>query len=101
MAVLAVTEIKIDKTLGRVVQAKMGPVIRKGNEWMAAPAPVEVAEVVRAIKAGEDVFAIFLVKGQPVPGPKLRVQNLADGQEGIEIDGPEIAGMTLMDLPRF
>ncbi len=101
MSVFAVTEIKLDETNGRVVQAKMGAVITKGAEWMAALKVVEVIDVVNAIMAGDDVFTIFQMGGHPVPGPKLKVIAYPEGVEGVVIDGPETPGMTLQDLPRF
>ena len=56
MAVYAVTEVKFDAGNQRVLQVKMGSVIVKVKEWMSAPMIVDVAEVVKAIKLGDDVL---------------------------------------------
>jgi len=101
LSVLAVTEVRLDASRQRVIKAKMGPVIKKGNEWMAAPKLVNVSEVVNAIKSGDDVFTIFTVGGNLVPGPRLSVMTYPEGGEGIYIDGPETPLMTLRDLPAF
>ena len=101
MSVYAVTEVKFDENNSRVIQAKMGAVIVRNNEWMSAPKVVDVLEVVNAIMAGDDVFTIFHIGGHPVPGPKLKVTTYHGGVEGIVIDGPEIPNMTLQDLPGF
>jgi hypothetical protein len=101
MAVYAVTEVKMDAASGRVVQVKMGPVLVKNNEWMTAPKAVDVIHVVNAIRTGDDVFTIFQFGGSPVPGPKLKVTVYPDGAQGVMIDGPVVANMTLQDMPRF
>jgi len=101
MAVYAVTEVKFDAGNQRVLQVKMGPVIVKDKEWMSAPMIVDVAEVVKAIKLGDDVFTMFQRRGHPVPGPKLKVTTHSNGREGVMIDGPETPLMTLKDLPTF
>lgn len=101
MSVYAVTEVKLDESNGRVIQAKMGAVIVRNKEWMSAPEVVDVIAVVNAIRAGDDVFTIFRIGGHPVPGPKLKVITYPEGVEGVVIDGPETPNMTLQDLPGF
>ncbi|CAG1002554.1 hypothetical protein GPROT1_04030 [Gammaproteobacteria bacterium] len=101
MPVLAVTEVRFDPTNTRVIQAKMGPVIRNGKEWVAAPKLVAVEAVIQAIRAGDDVFTIFRQAGSLVPGPKLKVVTAVDGEDTIDIDGTYVPGMTLKGLPTF
>ena len=101
MSVYAVTEVRFDEGKKLVIQAEMGPVIRKGNEWIAAPKLVDVIKVVDAIQAGDDVFTMFKIRGKYTPGPKLKIIVLPSGAEGVAIDGPEVKGMTLQDLPKF
>lgn len=101
MSVYAVTEVKFDESNGRVVQAKMGAIFIRGDEWMSAPDVVDVIDVVNVIKAGDDVFTIFKIGGSPSPGPKLKMTVYPDGVEGVVVDGPDVPNMTLQDLPRF
>jgi hypothetical protein len=100
MAVYAVTEVRLDDK-GRVIQAKMGAVFRKGVEWVAAPDIVDVMQVVSAIRAGDDVFTMFLINGKFSPGPKLSVMIDSGSGEGVGIEGSETPGMRLHDLPTF
>lgn len=102
MSTYAVNGVRIDPLSGRVTHVRWGQVDPTGNAWVAGPHEAPVTEVARAIDAGDDVHAIFVISGGNAVGPKLKRVIYRDASEGIELDVDATReSRTLRDLPQI
>ena len=86
MKVHAVARVRLDAA-GRVTGVEWGPVDTETNEWHTEPKIADVAEVVAALRRGDDVFALFPGKHGLEPARRFRIVDYDNGWETINLDG--------------
>ena len=102
MSMFAVNGVRIDPLSARVTHVRWAAVNAADRSLAAAPAEAPVADVARAIAAGDDVHAIFADAGDAVIGPRLKRVRYRDASEGIELDVDATSeARTLRDLPQI
>ncbi|WP_372526603.1 phosphatidylserine/phosphatidylglycerophosphate/cardiolipin synthase [Piscinibacter sp.] len=85
----------------RPTHVRWGIVDTDRNEWITGPAEAEVIEVIDALMGGNEVWTIYTVGSQTVPGPRLRTVGDSEETEGVETHPGPDDHRTLRDLPRF
>jgi hypothetical protein len=101
MATFAIDGVRIDPATDRVTHLRWALVNPKTNEWQSALEVVEVAQVVKAIHAGDGVWSLFTLGGMRFLGPKIKVVTHTDGHDGIDTDVPDgHVEKCIDDLPR-
>lgn len=100
MPVYAVSAVRLDSD-GRITAVEWGPVNASTHQWESAPRPASVAEVVKAIEAGDPVFSLFHTDSGLVPGLPFMAVEYDNGWKTINLDGPptldrEVHGMQRM-----
>jgi hypothetical protein len=99
MKVHAVARVRLDGD-GRVTGVEWGPVDTVTNEWHTEPKIADVAEVVAALRRGEDVFALFPGKHGLEPGRRFRIVDYDNGWETVNLDGPPTHEHEIHDMLR-
>ena len=89
MATYAIDGVRINPVTGRITHVRWALVNPKTNEWLSQHDIVEVAEVVRAIRAGNLVWSLFTLGGMNFLGPKIKTVAHMDGNDGIDTDIPD------------
>jgi hypothetical protein len=89
MATYAIDGIRINPATDRVTHVRWALVNPKTNEWLSSLEVVEVADVVRAIHAGDVVWSLFELGGMRFLGPKIKVVAHTNGDDGIDTDVPD------------
>lgn len=101
MATFAIDGVRFDPLTDRVTHLRWARVNPKTNEWLSTPEIVEVAQVVKAIHAGDGVWSLFILGGMRFLGPKIRVVAHPGGHDGIDTDVPDShVEKCIDDLPR-
>ena len=85
----------------RLTHVRWGVLDTDRNVWISGPAEAEVIDVVDALASGDEVWTVYTVQGQTVPGPRLRTVGDSAGTEGIEMHADPNDPRTLRDLPTF
>jgi hypothetical protein len=67
----------------RLTHVRWGIVDTDLNEWVKGPDEAEVIDVEDALMAGHEVWTIYTVGSQTVPGPRLRTIGDSEDSEGI------------------
>ncbi|MGS0894160.1 phosphatidylserine/phosphatidylglycerophosphate/cardiolipin synthase [Burkholderia stagnalis] len=102
MSTFAVNGVRIDPLSARVTHVRWAAVNPADRSWAAKPGEAPVADVARAIAAGDDVHAIFDGSDGLAVGPKLKRVRYRDASEGIELDIDATSeARTLRDLPQI
>ena len=96
----AVSKVRLDDD-GRVTAVYWGPVDTRQNDWAGAEHVALVADVVRAIHAGELVFALFPTTHGHLPDRRFRVVDYENGWETIALDGPPTFEREVHDMERI
>lgn len=100
MNVFAVSRVGLDQD-GRVTDVLWARVDTRRNEWAAAEAEAPVADVVRALHAGAQVFALFPSEHGHVPDRRFTVVEYDNGWESIALDGPATHEREIHDMARM
>ena len=85
----------------RLTHVRWGIVDTDRNEWVTGPTEAEVIVVVDALASGDEVWTIYTVQDQTVPGPRLKTVGESEETEGIQTHPGPGDHRTLRDLPRF
>ena len=100
MTVYAVSRVRLDKD-GRVTDVLWGEVDTKTNQWATAESVAPVVEVVDAIHAGDQVFALFPTTHGHLPERRFIVVDYDSGWETIALDGPSTFEREIHDMDRL
>jgi hypothetical protein len=101
MATFAIDGIRINRANDRLTHVRWALVNPKTNEWLSPLAIVDVADVVKAIHAGNAVWSLFTLVGRRFLGPKIRAVAHTGGHDGIDTDIPNgHIKKSIDDLPR-
>ena len=100
MNVFAVAKVRLDGD-GRVVDVYWGRVDTQRNEWASAETVAPVADVVRAIHAGAQVYALFPSEHGHLPDRRFIVVEYDNGWETIALDGPVTHEREIHDMERL
>jgi hypothetical protein len=100
MKTFAVSKVELDAD-GRVVAVRWGRVDTAKNAWAADETEAPVAEVVRALHAGDPVFALFPSTHGHVPERQFVVVDYDDGRQTIVLDGPATYEREIHDMERI
>jgi hypothetical protein len=100
MNVFAVSKVRLDPD-GRVTDVYWGRVDTQRNDWAEAEAVAPVAEVVHAIQAGAQVFALFPSEHGHLPDRRFMVVDYDNGWETIALDGPATHEREIHDMERL
>jgi hypothetical protein len=96
----AVSKVELDAD-GRVVAVLWGRVDTSKNAWASAETVAPVAEVVRAVRAGAPVFALFPSTHGHVPERSFAVVDYDDGRQTIVLEGPVTHEREIHDMDRL
>jgi hypothetical protein len=99
MALYGLTAVHIDPR-GRIARARMQRADGATNHWVGQPREFEAHEVANMIAAGDEIFAVFIVPGGTVLGPRFRLAVYEHGVEGIELE-QDVEGRGVQDLILF
>ena len=97
MNVFAVSKVRLDKD-GRVIAVFWGRVNTETNQWATAEVVAPVREVVEAIHAGDQVFALFPSTHGHVPDRQFMAVEYDNGWETIVLDGPPVDEREVHDM---
>ena len=100
MNVFAVSKVRLDPD-GRVVAVQWGRVDTHANSWATPEATAPVREVVEAIHAGDQVFALFPSTHGHLPDRQFVVVDYDNGWETIALDGPPSFEREVHDMERL
>jgi hypothetical protein len=100
MHVFAVSKVHLDKD-GRVIAVHWGRVNTDTNTWATAEVVAPVKDVVDAIRAGDQVFALFPSTHGYVPDRQFIVVDYDDGRQAIALDGPATYEREVHDMERL
>jgi hypothetical protein len=100
MTVYAVSRVRLDKD-GRVTDVLWGEVDTKTNQWATPESVAPVVEVVDAIHAGDQVFALFPTTHGHLPERRFIVVDYDSGWETIALDGPSTYEREIHDMDRI
>ena len=101
MSVFAVSKVRLDKD-GRVIAVLWGRVDTDKNQWATAEVEAPVREVVEAIHAGDQVFALFPSEHGHVPDRQFRVVEYDSGWETIALlEGPPTYEREVHDMEKL
>jgi hypothetical protein len=97
---LAVSKVELDAD-GRVVAVLWGRVDTAKNAWASTEVVAPVAEVVRALRAGDPVFALFPSTHGHVPERRFMAADYDDGRQTIVLEGPATHEREIHDMDRL
>ena len=100
MKTFAVSKVELDAD-GRVVAVLWGRVDTAKNAWATDEAVAPVAEVVRALHAGDPVFALFPSAHGHVPDRQFVPVDYDEGRQTIVLDGPATHEREIHDMDRL
>jgi hypothetical protein len=96
----AVSKVGLD-TDGRVMQVQWGRVDTRKNAWATREILAPVLDVVDALNAGDQVFALFPLLHGHVPERRFVVANYDGGLKTIVLDGPTTHAREIHDMDRL
>lgn len=96
----AVSKVGLDLD-GRITHVQWGRVDTAKNQWMGAEAVAPVADAVAALKAGDQVFALFPSTEGHSPGRQFTSVKYDDGRQTLVLQGAPIAGHEVHDMDRL
>lgn len=100
MKVFAVSKVRLDKD-GRITDVYWGEVDTRQNDWAGPEAVAPVAEVVRTLHDGHQVFALFPSMHGHLPERRFMVVDYDNGWETISLDGPPTHEREVHDMARL
>jgi len=100
MSVYAVSKVRRDKD-GRVTAVLWGEVDIKTNRWATPESVAPVVEVVGAIHAGDQVFALFPTTHGHLPERRFIVVDYDNGWETIALDGVSTHEREIHDMDQL
>ncbi len=100
MKTFAVSKIRLDQD-GRVTHLLWGEVDTHKNDWMGVEAVAPSIDAVRAIHAGNQVFALFPSTHGHLPERRFMVVEYDSGMETISLDGPPTHEREVHDMERL
>jgi hypothetical protein len=96
----AVSRVELDAG-GRIVAVLWGRVDTAKNAWATGEVVVPVAEVVRALRAGDPVFALFPSTHGHLPERRFVAVDYDDGRHAIVLEGPATHEREIHDMDRL
>jgi hypothetical protein len=101
MATFALDGVRINPATDRVTHVRWAPIDLKTHDSLSPSAVVEVAEVVRAIQAGNICWSLFTLGGARFLGPKIKIVAHTNGPDGIDTEVPDGSiEKSIDDLPQ-
>jgi hypothetical protein len=100
MKTFAVSKVRLDND-GRITDVFWGEVDTARNDWREPESAVPVAQVVSAIRAGGQVFALFPSTHGHLPDRRFRVVDYANGWETVALEGPPTFEREVHDMERI
>jgi hypothetical protein len=100
MTVHAVSKVRLDSD-GRVTHVYWGKVDTEKNDWAEPEVEAPVAEVVKAIHAGDHVYSLFPSEHGHLPARRFMVVDYDNGWETIALDGPATHEREIHDMDRI
>jgi hypothetical protein len=97
---LAASKVELDAD-GRVVAVLWGRVDTAKNAWASTEVVVPVAEVVRALRTGDPVFALFPSTHGHVPERRFVAADYDDGRQTIVLECPATHEREIHDMDRL
>ena len=99
MALFGLTGVHLDAE-GRILRARLQEADGATNTWIGEPFECDAHEVANMIAIGNVIYAVFIVLGRTVLGPRFRIVAYPNGNEGIELES-ESLGLGARDLLLF
>ena len=99
-AVYAISKVGLDLD-GRVTHVRWGRVNTTTNQWIGKESMSPVADAVVALKAGDQIFALFGTAHGHMPGQQFSLVNYDDGRETIVLQGKPIDEHEIHDIDRL
>jgi hypothetical protein len=99
MALFGLTGVHLDEE-NRIVRARLQEADGATRMWIGDAFERDAQEVAKLIAAGNVIYAVFIVLGRTVLGPRFHVVAGANGNEGIELES-ESLGLGVRDLLLF
>jgi hypothetical protein len=101
MTTFAIDGVRINPATDRVTHVRWAPVDLRTHDWLSPTAIVEVAEVVKAIRAGDAGWSLFTLGGVRFLGPKIKIVAHTNGPDGIDTEEPDgSVEKSIDDLPQ-
>jgi hypothetical protein len=100
MKVFAVSKVGLDKD-GRVIRVYWGEVDTHRNDWAEPEGVAPVADVVRAIHDGHQVFALFPSTHGHLPDRRFIVVDYDNGWETVALEGAPTHEREVHDMERL
>jgi len=98
--VFAVSKVRLDQD-GRVIAVFWGRVNTDTNQWATPEVVAPVSQVVAAIHAGDQVFALFPTTHGHLPDRKFMAVGYENGWETIALEGPSTYEREVHDMDRL
>jgi len=99
MALFGLTGVHLDED-GRILRARLQEADGATRTWLGEAIEREAHDVAELIARGDAIYAVFIVLGRTVLGPRFRIVADANGSEGIELES-ESLGLGVRDLLLF
>jgi hypothetical protein len=96
----AVSKVRLDPA-GRIAAVLWGPVDTSQNTWAQAETVAAVGAVVAALRAGDQVFALFPALHGHLPERRFVVADYDGERDTIVLDGPAIQEREVHDMDRL
>ena len=100
MTTYAVSKVELDAG-GRITAVLWGQVDRRKNAWATPEVVAPVAAAVDALRAGDQVFALFPSTHGHLPDREFVVADYEDGRKTIVLDGPTAYEREVHDMDRL
>ena len=98
--VYAISKVRLDED-GRVTHVYWGEVDTAKNDWADVEQVSPVIDAVHAIRAGDEVFALFPSEHGHLPERRFRVVAYDNGFETISMDGAPTFEREVHDMERL
>ncbi len=98
--VYAVSKVGLDPD-GRITHVRWGRVDTAKNQWIGTETVVPAADAVAALRAGDQVFALFASANGHMPERQFTSVDYEDGRQTIVLQGAPIAGHEIHDMDRL
>ena len=99
-AVYAVSKVGLDPD-GRVTHVQWGRVDTAANQWIGDETVSPVSDAVAALRAGDQVFALFASADGHMPGRQFTFVDYDDGRRTIVLQGAPIDAHEIHDMDRL
>jgi hypothetical protein len=100
MAAFAIDGVRINPATDRVTHVRWSLIDQRTHDRLSPTSIVEVAEVVKAIRAGDVGWSLFTLGGVRFLGPKIKIVPHTNGPGGIDTEEPDgSVEKSIDDLP--